>query len=255
MQPLTATPARDEQWPAWSPDGDRVVFAERGGAPGASLAWIDVATRAETLLASSGRAISSSGRASTPEAAASSRSDAARTDAARRCGSRRRTLPPRRLTRETGCEELKPFFARAGDVVVFTRQCGGAPREVFMQRRRRVAALPGAQAGADEHSARPSPTRDEVAFVSDRGGTRDVFLVALADGASTNLTATPDRDEFAPRWSPDGERLVLTTAPPQPRGRDGDRLDPRTTRLVVVDRRGHVLFETAGMMADWMPAF
>jgi Tol biopolymer transport system component len=94
-----------------------------------------------------------------------------------------------------------------------------------------------------------------VAFVSDRGGTRDVFLADLAGGAVTRLTNTPDRDEFAPRWSPDGERLVLTTAPPQPPGRDGDRLDPAATRLVVVDRSGRVLFETPGMMADWMPGF
>jgi Tol biopolymer transport system component len=256
VRPFTATPARDEQWPEWSPDGDRVVFALRDGTAGAGLAWTDVATSTETVLATSGKrdfffrpSFDPAGRRVVAQRRGADGSGStlwiATADA-----------PPRRVTADAGCQELKPFFERNGENLVFTRQCDGAARELMRaDAAGNVTPLAGSRAGADEHSARPSPTRDEVAFVSDRGGARDVFLVDLTSGALTNLTNTPDRDEFAPRWSPDGERLVLTAVPPGPPGRKGDRLDPAATRLVVVDRAGHVHFETPGMMADWMPAF
>lgn len=252
--PLVVTADRDEQWPDWSPDGSRVVFAQRGGATAPGLAWVDVATRAETVIARS-NARDVFYRPSFD--AAGLRVVAQRRDAQGRGSTlwiAARDAAPQKVTRESGCEELKPFFTRDGASIVFTRQCGAAPREVMRaDAAGAVTALPGVRAGADEHSARPSPTRDEVAFVSDRNGARDVFLVPLAGGEPVNLTDTPDRDEFAPRWSPDGERLVLTSAPRKPPGREGDRLDPRTTRLVVVDRNARILFETEGLMPDWMP--
>ena len=60
------------------------------------------------------------------------------------------------------------------------------------------------------HSARPSPTRDEIAFVSDRDGSSDVFLADLDGSAQRSLQHTPDHNELAPRWSPDGEFVVVT---------------------------------------------
>jgi hypothetical protein len=33
------------------------------------------------------------------------------------------------------------------------------------------------------------------------------------------------------------------------------RPDPAVARIAVIDRNGRVLFETPGMMADWMPAW
>ncbi len=88
--------------------------------------------------------------------------------------------------------------------------------------------------------------------MSDRDGSRDVFLVDLAGGAPRNLTRSPETDEMAPLWSPDGELLVILRAraagPGEPPG-GGER------RLSVIDREGHTLFETPGMMADWMPAW
>ena len=48
---------------------------------------------------------------------------------------------------------------------------------------------------------------------------RDIFVVDLDGGNVTQLTATPGGDEFAPRWSPDGSRVVYDFTP---KGKNGD---------------------------------
>ena len=52
----------------------------------------------------------------------------------------------------------------------------------------------------------------------------------------------------------DGERLVVTlssAAGAEPRLVDRSSLE--STGILVVDRRGQAIFETAGFMPDWMP--
>ena len=95
-------------------------------------------------------------------------------------------------------------------------------------------------------------TRDEIAFISDRDGCQDVFLVDLPDGVPRNLTHSPEIDEGTPLWSPDGERLVVLQRPPTASGRPPPAGEHR---LSVIDRKGRTVFETQGMMADWMPAW
>ena len=255
-RPLTATPARDVRWAAWSPDGSRIAFAFREPGRESGIAAIEVPGGREVPLASSGARDLFFRPSFAPDG--------------RRLVAQRRgpdgqgstlwllTSPgaPRRLTGEEGWFEQKPFFTRDGSWVVFTRERGNEPRQLArVGADGQVAAFEAGAAGADEHSARPSPTRDEIAFVSDRDGSRDVFLAPLAGGPARNVTRTSDRDEFAPHWSPDGELLVVTAVPRQPPGRAGEKLDPDETHLVVLDRSGLVRFETPGMMADWMPPF
>ena len=79
----------------------------------------------------------------------------------------------------------------------------------------RVAGVPQgvdelAEASFDQHSARPSPLRDELVFSSDRAGngSHDLFLADLAGGGIRALRESPEQDEYAPRWSPDGERIA-----------------------------------------------
>ena len=255
---LAATSARDERWPDWAPDRPALVFAFRGGDPPSGIAVFEIDSGRATLAVRGGERDfflrpSWSG-------------DGARIVAQRRAadgaGSALWVVEPggeaRALTTDPAWFDWKPYFTRDRGEVVFSRRPaaggrgvvaviatgGGAPR-----------VLPLAE-GADLHSARPSPARDEIAFVAERGGASEVFLADLAGGSTRALTRAAERQAFAPHWSPDGERLVVTTTPPgtpTPRLTDPDGL--AEAKLLVLERDGHELFEAPGMMPDWMPAW
>jgi TolB protein len=163
---------------------------------------------------------------------------------------------PRRLT---GDEELYDDHARftRGDAwVAFDRRASReAPADLMLIRpdgseTRNLTDSPE----HDDHSPRVSPVRDELAFVSNRSGVNDVYVVDYASGAVRRLTDTPDASEWMPQFSPDGERIVFVILPASfdPRR---DRLDYATARIAVVDREGRRLFETDGTNPDWMPAW
>ncbi|MXZ90961.1 MAG: hypothetical protein F4W95_11475 [Chloroflexi bacterium] len=60
-----------------------------------------------------------------------------------------------------------------------------------------------------------APEADRVAYVSDAGGSPDIYMVELATGQATRLTFSQERETIGD-WSPDGQWLVFTEA-----GRDG----------------------------------
>lgn len=252
--PLSETPGREERWPAWSPTEARLVYAFRGGRPPAGLVLAE-AEGGHALLAVSGpRDIFLR-----PSFAPDGRSIVAqrRDDGGR--GSALWILAPdstpRALTGGGGWFDMKAHFTRDGTRLLFTRRPSAGTRRHIAS----VDVAGGAirrvdddEEGGDDHSARPSPARDEMAFVSDRAGGSDIFIQDLTDGEARNLTRSPDVDEFAPRWSPDGERLVVTAAA----GGDlllRDRASLERARVRVLDREGRVLFDAPGFMADWMP--
>jgi Tol biopolymer transport system component len=256
---LAASEGREERWPVWSPTGPRLAFAFRGGEPAAGIALVDLrlAGRTFELLARSG--------ARDIFFRPSFSSDGRRLVAQRRDGSGRGSslwilepgLAPRRLTNDAAWFDLKAWFTRDGSRIVYSRRrADGGPHQVVSVHAAGGDLRPlAAEASADEHSGRPSPTRDEFAFVSDRSGSYDVFLADLdREGAVRSLTRTPDLDEYAPRWSPDGERLVVTVVESQVGTPGlGDPTALSKARLRVLDREGEVLLETPGLMADWMP--
>jgi Tol biopolymer transport system component len=53
------------------------------------------------------------------------------------------------------------------------------------------------------------PDAGQLAFTNDPGGYADLFLFDLRTHIAVNLTRSPERDEIAPAWSPDGEQLVF----------------------------------------------
>ena len=61
-----------------------------------------------------------------------------------------------------------------------------------------------------------SPDGDRIAFSATinpdliQGGTADVYVVAVSDGANTKIVAQPGPDT-SPQWSPDGSRIVFST--------------------------------------------
>ncbi len=254
--PVAATPGRDERWPAWAPDRPAFAFAFRGGDPPSGLGLYDLASGRATLVARGGE------RDFFLRPGFSR--DGAGIVAQRRSRSGRGSelwiaapgAPLRALTADPAWFDSKPVFTRDGKQVVFSRRpVGGGPGHVATIAASggevRVIALP---TGADLHSAEPSPARDEIVYVAERDGAAEAFLADLAGGAPRPLTRAAQRQAFAPRWSPDGERIALVATPPGTRARDlADREGLAGASVLVIDREGRVLFEAPGMMPDWMP--
>ena len=59
-----------------------------------------------------------------------------------------------------------------------------------------------------------SPDGGQIAFVSNRGGKNQIYVIPVAGGEAQGLTSLPQGTGPAPVWSPDGSRIAFT-APPQ----------------------------------------
>jgi Tol biopolymer transport system component len=147
----------------------------------------------------------------------------------------------------------RPYFTRDDKVVVFTYQLNQSPRDIMTvnlapkSRARRIARYPG----SDDYTAVPSPTRDEIVFISNRDGSPDLFLMDLAGGKPVSLTKGSKGAEVSPVWSPDGEHIAYVVIPEAKY--QAEEKDHSLNKIRVMDRSGKVVFETAGVMPSWMP--
>jgi Tol biopolymer transport system component len=253
---LAKTPGRDERWPDWAPDRPAFVFAFRGGEPRSGLAIHDTDAGTSTLVARGGPLDFFLRPGWSPDGTLLVAQRRARGGGGSELWIAGPQQEPRALAADPAWFDWKPYFTRDGREVVFSRRpAAGGPGRIAAVAASggpaRELALPG---DADLHSARPSPTRDEIAYVAERDGAAEVLLAELSGGEPRALTRPAERQAFAPRWSPDGERLALLSTPPGsalPRLADAETL--AGAHVVVIDREGRVLFETPGMMPDWMP--
>jgi len=251
---VASMPGRDERWPTWSPVEPRLAYVFKQPRRSSGIAVYDLATERSELVAS----VAFPGSLVRPAFSPDGQRLVAERRARRSSGTELWLLElgraPRRLTGDPGALDMKARFTTDGRAILFTRwpEEGGKADLLLLDlesgTQRQLASLPG----ASDSSAWPSPTRDEIAFVSDRDGSADVFLADLADGVARNLTRSPETHEATPLWSPDGERVAILR---RPRTEGGRKPSAAENRLAVIDREGRTLFETQGMMADWMPAW
>lgn len=257
---LTRTARRDERWPAWSPSASELAYAFKNRRGSSGIALYDMEPTMTRVVARSG----AHDFFFRPEYAP----DGGRLVAERRAPNRRSSLwllepgrSPQPLTKDPNHVDGKATFAPDGASLVFTRRSSReSPADVVrLDLATGEVSLLAGLPEAHDHSGKLSPVRDELAFVSDRDGSMDIFLVELPDGVPRNLTPTPDLHEGAPRWSPDGERLAILRwskgASRKTESPGEIRPDPARARVAVIDRDGTLLFETPGTMADWMPAW
>jgi WD40-like Beta Propeller Repeat len=75
---------------------------------------------------------------------------------------------------------------------------------------RRLTNAPGS--GFGDFNPRWSPQGNQIAFLRDHDGSdNDLFVVRANDANLRRLTATPERAEFWPSWTPDGSEILFTS--------------------------------------------
>jgi Tol biopolymer transport system component len=256
--PMPRTPRRQERWPGWSPDGAAIAFAFRGGDPAGGVAFAWWRERRVEILARSGPDdyflrpnFSPDGRLLVTQRRVAGRPKASH------LWLLSKTAEPRAITSDAAWHDSKAWFTRDGTQIIYTRrEAAGSDYDIWGVPVSGDAPWPIVAGPTLDHSARPSPTRDEIVFVSNRDGSSDVFLADADGGRQRSLQRTPHDNELAPRWSPDGEFVVVTriAADVADFGSMGDDTLARS-RIAVLDRNGRQHFEADGTMADWMPAW
>lgn len=117
-----------------------------------------------------------------------------------------------RIIRAAG---FSPTFSRGGTAVYFHQQRDGASTLQRADSDGRAAVIDVASVAADRARnghPRPSPDGSQIAFDSDREGSRAVFI-AKADGSGVRRISGSGY-AAVPTWSPDGHRLAFVRAEP-----------------------------------------
>jgi Tol biopolymer transport system component len=94
---------------------------------------------------------------------------------------------------------------RAGNPEIYVMDVQDALQDVLSHEPVNVTDNP-----ADDLWPSWSPAGDQIAFVSQRDGNREIYVVNADGSGLTNLTDHPDA-EWRPYWSPDGRRIAFVS--------------------------------------------
>jgi len=97
---------------------------------------------------------------------------------------------------------------------------------------------------ADDVMPAFSPTGQEVAFASNRGGSWDIYVMPVTGGAAVQVTSDADH-ELHPTWSPDGRKLAYC--------RYSSRSGVWEIWVIDIASPGRKQFLAYGMFPHWNP--
>ena len=210
---LTTRSGAAELQPAWSPDGEQIVYVRRGGITGRADLWV---------MKASGRGRTRVTSTPVPERDPSWSPDgthliyAARTGpggpfrifVANADGSGRDQL----TTQAAGSADRSPVWSPDGSRIAFvSNRAGGFPELYLMFADGTGVVRLTTNSFVD---ANPSWSPDGTRLVFERcceNGTSDLFTIDVATRAEVNLTPSPTQQDFDPVWSPDGTQIAFAS--------------------------------------------
>ncbi len=134
------------------------------------------------------------------------------------------TTTGERVTNVTNswADDVAPVWSPNGRRIAFvslrdtpTGKWGLGPGSIYLLDFDPIAGRPGkvvrlTDGGGDDNWPTWSPDGKKIAFMSDRSGNWDIWIINVDGSGLTQVTHHPGEDEF-PDWSPDGKKIAFTS--------------------------------------------
>ena len=117
----------------------------------------------------------------------------------------------------TSGNDLAPVWSPDGDAVAFVRNVDGN-RDIYLllpedddDWRGPVKAEPLITSPEADHSPAWAPDGDTLAYVSERDGNPEIYVVETDDDSPPQRLTTNEAEDGQPVWSPDGKRIAFVS--------------------------------------------